>query len=135
MRSAFILAAELVNRASAAGQSPATKSPWRRDDIYSWRCVRGFASMRLFGEKPIMIFTHLGRIVAVLGTLFGSFLVWRGVSASNVAYSSPLTQEQMKAILRHANSIFESGLALLLGSIVLGVLVEISFSLRRGSDA
>ncbi len=65
-----------------------------------------------------MIFTHLCRAVAVLGTIYGLIMLWYAF----ILKADVPTQSDMD--LRH-------GLAVLFGSIVLGTLAEISFSVRK----
>jgi len=78
----------------------------------------------------MLIFTHLGRIVAILGLLSGMLMLWTGYLDYSREYID-LDPEHKKAILRFANSTLKNGAILLLGSIALGMLAEISFSLRK----
>ena len=89
----------------------------------------------------MLIFTHLCRIVAVLGLLLGIFMVWNGYLTATTeyvghldstgAYNEPLTEPQKQHIQWWSEAQFKNGFITLLGSIALGMLAEISFSLRK----
>jgi hypothetical protein len=91
-----------------------------------------------------MFFTHLSRIVAVLGFGFGCFFAWHGYLDytreylgsvdSTGAVTGPITKEELASIRRFANKTFEDGVSMILISMVLGILAEISLSLRKRND-
>lgn len=75
----------------------------------------------------MLIFTHLCRAVAVLGILFSAFMFWGAFARYyNIA-------DQAVAIAEGDRNL-SLGLAVLFGSILLGTLAEISFSLRKKQD-
>lgn len=71
-----------------------------------------------------MIFTHLCRAVAVLGAVYSAFMFWVGYNSGRNILDTAVAIQQSDMSFRH-------GATVLLGSIVLGTLAEISFSLRK----
>jgi hypothetical protein len=89
----------------------------------------------------MLVFTHLARIAAVLGAILGVWSIWLGYVDSTReylgyldstgTYNAPLTKDQIASLQRQSRNSVEMGIIVLLGSIALGVLAEISFSVRK----
>jgi hypothetical protein len=74
----------------------------------------------------MLIFTYLCRVVAVLGLIYSAFVLW-------VAFTK-LRILDVAVVIAEGESNFSHGATVLVASIALGTLAEISFSLRRGKD-
>ena len=80
-----------------------------------------------------MFFTHLARLVAVIGFVFGVLRVLFGLGIAT-GYMGPY--EAALARFTTASSsgeIIDRGIIVILFAIALGALAEISFSVRKGS--
>jgi hypothetical protein len=78
-----------------------------------------------------MLYTHLGRIVAVLVLLFGILLIVTGLGIANewlLPYEAALTRYAPWA--RSSGEVITRGTYYVLFAIALGILTEISRSLR-----
>jgi len=71
----------------------------------------------------MLIFTHLCRVVAVLGLLLSAFMLLDAFNSYRFVDAAAATT--------HFDRQFSLGARTLFGSIVLGVLAEISFSVRK----
>jgi hypothetical protein len=80
-----------------------------------------------------MFFSHLARILAVIGIIFGTLRIIIGVQIAQGTLSSD-------ALTRYApdssssGEVIDKGVLVVLVSIALGTLAEISFSIRRRSQ-
>jgi hypothetical protein len=74
----------------------------------------------------MLIFTQICRVVAVLGLLYSALVFWMAFTGFSILGST--------VVLVEGQSNFSHGAAVLVASIALGTLAEISFSLRRGKD-
>lgn len=80
-----------------------------------------------------MIFTHLARLVAVLAFVLGAFRVLWGLGIAT-EYLGPYEAALARYTRRSSSGqMIDEGLIVILLSIALGTLAEISFSMRKGS--
>jgi uncharacterized membrane protein len=78
-----------------------------------------------------MLYTHLGRIVAVLGLLFGIFAIYH--SWSRMWGIQPVGLNDVERIERLSHQI-ETGILIVLFAIAVGILTEISRSIRAPTN-
>ena len=75
-----------------------------------------------------MLYTHLGRIVAVLGLLHGSFSIYHSLSRMwAIQTVGPVEVERVQFLTQQ----FQTGVIVVLLALALGVLTEISRSVRE----
>lgn len=78
-----------------------------------------------------MLFTHLGRIVALLALVGGILYVVIGVSiATEILGPYEATLRTLFPRARSSGAVIDRGLYVVLFSIALGILTEISYALR-----
>jgi hypothetical protein len=82
-----------------------------------------------------MFFTHLGRIVAVVGLVVGAFQLFLGLSIAT-GFITPY-EEALRQFARAKTSgqVIDRGIYIVLFAIAFGVLTEISYALRGQSSS
>lgn len=77
-----------------------------------------------------MLYTHLGRIVAVLGLLFGIYSIYHGLTRM---WGIQAVDEVAVDRVRFLTERIETGILFVLLAIAVGILTEISLSVRANT--